>query len=151
MPTLFLIVLVDLIGFGLVIPLLPFYGVRFGATAPEVTWLLATYSLMQLFAAPLWGRLSDKIGRRPVLMASMTASAAAYLWLGAALAFIREEQRRRTSSAPNITPPPPERKVLPKHRLRRIEQFPQLLNRYLFLKAPALSLEARTIVLSITV
>jgi MFS family permease len=84
MPTLFLIVLIDLIGFGLVIPLLPFYAVRFGATAPEVTWLLATYSLMQLVAAPLWGRLSDRVGRRPVLMASMAASALAYLWLGAA-------------------------------------------------------------------
>jgi DHA1 family tetracycline resistance protein-like MFS transporter len=84
MPTLFLIVLIDLIGFGLVIPLLPFYGVRFGAAAPEVTWLLATYSLMQLLAAPLWGRLSDRIGRRPVLMASMAASALAYIWLGAA-------------------------------------------------------------------
>ena len=84
MPTLFLIVLIDLIGFGLVIPLLPFYAVRFGATAPEVTWLLATYSLMQLVAAPLWGRLSDRLGRRPVLMASMAASALAYLWLGAA-------------------------------------------------------------------
>ena len=84
MSILFLIVLIDLIGFGLVIPLLPFYAVRFGATAPEVTWLLATYSLMQLVAAPLWGRLSDRIGRRPVLMASMAASAIAYLWLGAA-------------------------------------------------------------------
>jgi MFS family permease len=84
MSILFLIVLIDLIGFGLVIPLLPFYAVRFGATAPEVTWLLATYSLMQLVAAPLWGRLSDRVGRRPVLMASMAASALAYLWLGAA-------------------------------------------------------------------
>lgn len=84
MPILFLIVLIDLIGFGLVIPLLPFYAVRFGAAAPEVTWLLATYSLTQLVAAPLWGRLSDRIGRRPVLMASMAASAVAYLWLGSA-------------------------------------------------------------------
>jgi MFS family permease len=84
MYILFLIVFTDLIGFGLVIPLLPFYAVRFGATAPEVTWLMATYSLMQLFAAPFWGRLSDRVGRRPVLMASMTASALAYLWLGAA-------------------------------------------------------------------
>ena len=84
MPTLFLIILIDLVGFGLVIPLLPFYAVRFGATAPEVTWLLATYSLMQLVAAPLWGRLSDRVGRRPVLMASTVAAAAAYLWLGAA-------------------------------------------------------------------
>jgi MFS transporter, DHA1 family, tetracycline resistance protein len=84
MPILFLIVFVDLVGFGLVIPLLPFYGVRFGATAPEVTWLLATYSLCQLATAPFWGRLSDRVGRRPVLMASMTASACAYFWLGAA-------------------------------------------------------------------
>ena len=84
MPILFLIVLIDLVGFGLVIPLLPFYAVRFGASAPEVTWLLATYSLFQFVAAPIWGRLSDRIGRRPVLMASMLASALAYLWLGAA-------------------------------------------------------------------
>jgi MFS transporter, DHA1 family, tetracycline resistance protein len=84
MPTLFVIVLIDLIGFGLVIPLLPFYAVRFAATPPQVTWLLATYSLMQLVAAPLWGRLSDRIGRRPVLMTSMAASALAYLWLGVA-------------------------------------------------------------------
>jgi MFS family permease len=84
MYILFLVVFTDLIGFGLVIPLLPFYAVRYGATAPEVTWLMATYSLMQLFAAPFWGRLSDRVGRRPVLMASMTASALAYLWLGAA-------------------------------------------------------------------
>jgi DHA1 family tetracycline resistance protein-like MFS transporter len=84
MPTLFLIVLIDLIGFGLVIPLLPFYAVRFGASPPAVTWLLATYSLAQLVAAPLWGRLSDRVGRRPVLMASMGAAALAYFWLGAA-------------------------------------------------------------------
>jgi MFS family permease len=84
MPILFLIVVVDLVGFGLVIPLLPFYAVRFAASPQQVTLLLATYSLCQLFAAPLWGRLSDRVGRRPVLMASMLASAFAYLWLGAA-------------------------------------------------------------------
>ncbi len=48
MPTLFLIVFVDLVGFGLVIPLLPFYAVRFGASPQQVTLLLAVYSLMQL-------------------------------------------------------------------------------------------------------
>jgi MFS family permease len=84
MPTLFLIVFVDLVGFGLVIPLLPFYAVRFGASPQEVTLLLAVYSFMQLFTAPFWGRLSDRLGRRPVLMTSMTASVLAYLWLGAA-------------------------------------------------------------------
>jgi MFS family permease len=81
-PTLFLIVFVDLVGFGLVIPLLPFYAVRFAASPQEVTALLATYSLAQLLSAPLWGRLSDRVGRRPVLLASLTASALAYLWLG---------------------------------------------------------------------
>jgi MFS transporter, DHA1 family, tetracycline resistance protein len=86
MPILFLIVFVDLIGFGLVIPLLPFYAVRFGASPQQVTLLLATYSLFQLFAAPLWGALSDRIGRRPVLMTSMAASALAYLWFGSASA-----------------------------------------------------------------
>ena len=86
MPTLFLIVFVDLVGFGLVIPLLPFYAVRFAASPQEVTALLAIYSLAQLVTAPLWGRLSDRVGRRPVLLVSLTASALAYLWLGGASA-----------------------------------------------------------------
>ena len=83
-PTLFLIVVVDLVGFGLVIPLLPFYAVRFGAQAQLVTALLAVYSLMALLSAPLWGRLSDRIGRRPVLMSSLVAGVLAYMWMGAA-------------------------------------------------------------------
>jgi DHA1 family tetracycline resistance protein-like MFS transporter len=85
-PTLFLIVFVDLVGFGLVIPLLPFYAVRFTASPQEVTALLAVYSLAQLVTAPLWGRLSDRVGRRPVLLVSLIASALAYLWLGGATA-----------------------------------------------------------------
>jgi DHA1 family tetracycline resistance protein-like MFS transporter len=86
MPTLFLIVFVDLVGFGLVIPLLPFYALRFAASPQQVTVLLAVYSLMQLFTAPLWGRLSDRVGRRPVLMVSMAASVVAYFWIGSATA-----------------------------------------------------------------
>jgi DHA1 family tetracycline resistance protein-like MFS transporter len=82
MPTLFLIVFVDLVGFGLVIPLLPFYAVRFDASPEQVTLLMAVYSLMSLLAAPLWGRLSDRVGRRPVLLASLFAACLAYLWLG---------------------------------------------------------------------
>src|SRR5437764_4731620 len=82
MPVLFLIVFVDLVGFGLIIPLLPFYGERFVASPQQITILLAIFSLMSMLAAPLWGRLSDRIGRRPVLMASMAAAALAYLWLG---------------------------------------------------------------------
>src|SRR5580704_9200595 len=82
MPILFLIVVVDLIGFGLVIPLLPFYAERFAASPQEVTALMAVFSLMSMLTAPIWGRLSDRVGRRPVLMISMAAASLAYLWLG---------------------------------------------------------------------
>jgi MFS family permease len=82
MSILFLIVFIDLVGFGLVIPLLPFYAERFSASPQQVTVLLAVYSLMQMLTAPVWGRLSDRIGRRPVLMTSLSAAALAYLWLG---------------------------------------------------------------------
>lgn len=84
MAILFLIVFIDLVGFGLVIPLLPFYAERFAATPLQMTALFATYSLMSMLAAPLWGRLSDRVGRRPVLMASMAAAALAYGWLALA-------------------------------------------------------------------
>jgi MFS transporter, DHA1 family, tetracycline resistance protein len=81
MPILFLIVFIDLVGFGLVIPLLPYYAQRFTASPLQMTLLFAIYSLMSMMTAPLWGRLSDRIGRRPVLMASMAAAALAYLAL----------------------------------------------------------------------
>ena len=81
MPILFLIVFIDLVGFGLVIPLLPFYAERFAASPLQMTLLFATYSLMSMVAAPLWGRISDRTGRRPVLMASMAAAALAYVGL----------------------------------------------------------------------
>jgi DHA1 family tetracycline resistance protein-like MFS transporter len=86
MPILFLIVLIDLIGFGLVIPLLPFYAERFSASPQQVTVLMAVFSLMSMLAAPFWGRLSDRAGRRPVLMVSMAAASLAYLWMGFASA-----------------------------------------------------------------
>ena len=81
MPILFLIVFIDLVGFGLVIPLLPFYAERFAASPLQMTLLFAIYSLMSMITAPLWGMLSDRVGRRPVLMASMAAAALAYLGL----------------------------------------------------------------------
>jgi DHA1 family tetracycline resistance protein-like MFS transporter len=82
MPALFLIVFVDLIGFGIIIPLLPFFGEHFHASPAEVGLLMATYSFTQFLAAPLWGRLSDHVGRRPVLMLSLAGIAASYVWLG---------------------------------------------------------------------
>ena len=82
MLTLFLIVFIDLIGFGIIIPLLPFYGEHFDATPDVVALLMATYSMTQLLAAPFWGRLSDRIGRRPVLLMTLPGAALSYFWLG---------------------------------------------------------------------
>jgi MFS transporter, DHA1 family, tetracycline resistance protein len=82
MAVLFLIVFTDLLGFGVVIPQLPFYGLHFGLSGFGVTSMLACYSVAQFLSSPLLGRLSDRVGRRPVLLGSMMTSAAAYLWLG---------------------------------------------------------------------
>jgi MFS family permease len=77
-------VALDLIGFGMVIPLLPLYAQRFDASPIEIGFLTAIYTLMQLIFAPLWGRLSDRVGRRPVIMASLAGSAVASLVFGLA-------------------------------------------------------------------
>ncbi len=82
MPILFLIVFVDLVGFGIIIPLLPFYGEHFQAGPFVVAMMMATYSLGQFVAAPFWGRLSDTIGRRPVLIISLFGAVLSYIWLG---------------------------------------------------------------------
>lgn len=82
MLTLFLIVFIDLVGFGIVIPLLPFYGEHFQADPFTVSLMMASYSLGQFVAAPLWGRLSDNIGRRPVLILSLFGAVLSYISLG---------------------------------------------------------------------
>lgn len=69
-----LVVFLDLLGFGIVIPLLPFYAETFGASPLEVTLLMSVYSLGQFLCAPLWGAVSDRVGRRPVLLATIAAS-----------------------------------------------------------------------------
>ncbi len=70
-----LTVFLDLVGFGIVIPLLPFYAEEYGATAAQVTWLMAVYSLAQFLFAPVWGAASDRFGRRPVLLFSVLMTA----------------------------------------------------------------------------
>jgi DHA1 family tetracycline resistance protein-like MFS transporter len=84
MLAMLLVVFVDLVGFGVIIPLLPFYGQQFHASPWTITTLMSTYSACQLVAAPLWGRLSDRIGRRPVVLVSVTTSVLGYLWLASA-------------------------------------------------------------------
>jgi MFS transporter, DHA1 family, tetracycline resistance protein len=79
MAILFLTVFVDLIGFGIILPLLPFYADRFGASGTVIGGLVVSYSLAQLVFAPLWGRLSDRYGRRPILIVGLLGSAVSYL------------------------------------------------------------------------
>jgi multidrug resistance protein len=75
----FLSVFIDLIGFGIVLPLLPIYSEHFGASDLAIGLIISSYSLMQFVFAPAWGRLSDRIGRRPVLLVSNCGSAASYV------------------------------------------------------------------------
>ena len=84
LAVLYAAVLVDMMGFGIVLPLLPFYATNLGATPLQVTLIGASFSAMQLAAAPLWGRLSDRRGRRPLLIAGLFASSASYLLFGLA-------------------------------------------------------------------
>jgi DHA1 family tetracycline resistance protein-like MFS transporter len=80
----FTTVFIDLVGFGIVIPVLPFYaeGTRFNATPRTVGLLFASYSVMQFIFAPILGRLSDKYGRRPVLLISIIGTGIGFLILG---------------------------------------------------------------------
>src|SRR5262245_17337331 len=82
----FLTVFIDLLGFGLVLPLLPLYADYFTVDESGLAlgMLLASYSAMQMLFAPLWGRLSDRIGRRPVLMIGLLGSVVFYAAFGVA-------------------------------------------------------------------
>jgi len=76
--------MVDMIGFMIVVPLLPFYALDMHATPETIGWIIAAFSISQLVASPLWGRVSDRFGRRPVLLISLTSSAAAFMIFGLA-------------------------------------------------------------------
>ena len=82
----FFTVFLDLLGFGMVLPLMPLYASdpRFAATPAQIGWLMAIYSIMQFLFAPLWGRFSDRIGRRPVLIIGLFGSSLSYLVYGLA-------------------------------------------------------------------
>lgn len=78
----FLTVFIDLVGFGIVLPLLPIYSDTFGASGLMVGVIMASFSAMQFLFAPVWGRLSDRIGRRPVLLVSTAGAAVSYAVFG---------------------------------------------------------------------
>ena len=84
LAALFLFCVIDTLGFGLLIPLVPYMADRFGTAPQFITPVLGSYSLCQLLAAPWWGRLSDRYGRRPILMTSLAGACLSYVLLGAA-------------------------------------------------------------------
>src|SRR5438552_3934671 len=84
--SIFLIVLVDVLGLTIILPLLPFYAESFGATPAIVGMLVSTYAICQLIAGPPLGHLSDRIGRRPVLLVSQMGTCVGFLILAYAQA-----------------------------------------------------------------
>ncbi len=84
MFTLLLTVFIDMVGFGIIIPLTPFWAERFGASPALVTLLFATYSAFALVFSFVWGSVSDRWGRKPVLILSLMGSVMSFAWLGLA-------------------------------------------------------------------
>lgn len=82
--TIFLTILIDMIGFGIVIPVLPLYAEHYHATPEQNGLLVAIFSLAQFVCAPLWGKLSDRVGRKPVLFISISATAIGFILMGVA-------------------------------------------------------------------
>jgi multidrug resistance protein len=80
----FLTIFIDLIGFGIVLPLLPFYAQDFGASPMIIGLLVAIHPGMQFVFGPIWGRLSDRVGRRPILLLGLVGSGLSYLLFGLA-------------------------------------------------------------------
>jgi MFS transporter, DHA1 family, multidrug resistance protein len=78
LPLLFVVMFLVMVGFGIIIPVLPFYAEEIGANPTELGLLMAVYSLMQLIFAPIWGQVSDRIGRKPVMMIGITGLALAF-------------------------------------------------------------------------
>src|SRR5947207_11825525 len=70
---------VDMVGFSMILPLVPVYATRMGATGAVIGILLAMFSLAQLLSAPTWGRFSDRFGRRPAILTGLLISTGAYL------------------------------------------------------------------------
>ncbi|MEM6796772.1 MAG: MFS transporter [Acidobacteriota bacterium] len=82
LASLFAVVIVDLIGLGIVLPILPFFAEQAGASSSQLGLLFTCYAAMQFVFAPIWGRLSDRIGRRPVILITVAGTALSLATLG---------------------------------------------------------------------
>jgi MFS family permease len=82
LPVLFITAFVDMVGLAMIVPLLPYYATEFGANATTVGLLVSAFSVAQLLVAPVWGRFSDRYGRRPAILAGLVLSAAAFALFG---------------------------------------------------------------------
>jgi multidrug resistance protein len=80
----FTTVVIDLVGFGIVLPILPLWAEEFGASPVQIGLITASYAIAQLLFAPVWGRLSDRYGRRPIILISLAGSAVSALMIGLA-------------------------------------------------------------------
>ena len=120
---LFVTAFVDMVGLTMILPLLPFYATKLGASATWVGVLVSAFSVAQLVVAPLWGRFSDRYGRRPVILAGLLLTACAYVifafagsvlvllaavalqvWLGVLLMFDTERGPVTRFNRPGETP-----------------------------------------------
>ncbi|MCL7749532.1 MFS transporter [Halalkalibacter alkaliphilus] len=81
LPVLFAVMFLVMVGFGIIIPVMPFYAEEIGATPTQLGLLMAVYSFMQLLFAPMWGRVSDQIGRKPVIMIGIFGLALSFFLL----------------------------------------------------------------------
>jgi multidrug resistance protein len=82
--TIFLTCFIDILGFGIVIPVLPLYAEHYGASAVQIGWLVGIFSLAQFFLAPVWGKVSDRVGRKPVLLFGLLGTVGGYVLMGLA-------------------------------------------------------------------
>ena len=82
MFVLLLIIFIDLVGFGIILPILPFYAQAYDASAVQITLLVSVHSGVQIIASLVWGRLSDRHGRRVILLLTLSGGACAFVWFG---------------------------------------------------------------------
>ncbi|MGE7604428.1 MFS transporter [Peribacillus sp. NPDC097675] len=84
LPVLFLVMFLVMVGFGIIIPVMPFLAEKVGGSPTELGLLMAVYSFMQLIFAPMWGRISDRIGRKPVMMIGIAGLAVSFFIMASA-------------------------------------------------------------------